>query len=136
MHADAMTGNHALKPSASSVHGGGAGRGGDGNAHHGGDAPGSHASPAFYWVIGGILTVITAVEVAIFYIPFLEPVLVPSLLILSAGKFLLVVMYFMHLKFDHRIFTGVFLSGMVLATFMTVALIVLYHVLPAFDVMG
>jgi cytochrome c oxidase subunit IV len=97
---------------------------------------GSHASPAFYWAIGGILTVITAVEVAIFYIPFLEPVLVPSLLLLSAGKFLLVVTYFMHLKFDHRIFTGVFLSGMVLATFMTVALIVLYHVLPAYDIMS
>ena len=136
MHADAMTGNHDLKRSASSVRGAGAGSGGDGHAHHGGDAHGSHASPAFYWVIGGILTVITAVEVAIFYIPFLKPVLVPSLLILSAGKFLLVVMYFMHLKFDHRILTGVFLSGMVLATFITVALIVLYHVLPAYDVMG
>jgi cytochrome c oxidase subunit 4 len=92
---------------------------------------GGHASPGFYWMIGGILTVITAVEVAIFYIPFLEPVLVPLLLVLSAAKFLLVVMFFMHLKFDSKVFTGVFMAGMVLAVFMTTALVVLYKVLPA-----
>jgi len=96
----------------------------------------NHASPGFYWVIGGILTVITAVEVAIFYIPFLEPALVPLLLVLSAAKFVLVVMFFMHLKFDSRIYTGLFLSGMVLATFMMVALIVLFHVLPAYEIQG
>ena len=32
-----------------------------------GHGQGGHASPVFYWAIGGILTVITAVEVAIFY---------------------------------------------------------------------
>lgn len=95
---------------------------------------GSHASPGFYWLIGGILTVITAVEVAIFYIPALDPVLVPVLLVLSAAKFLLVVMFFMHLKFDSKVYTGLFLSGMTLATFMMVALIVLFHVLPAIGV--
>ena len=94
---------------------------------------GSHASPSFYWAIGGILCVITAVEVAIFYIPALSGVLVPLLLTLSAAKFLLVVMFFMHLKFDSRVFTGLFLSGLVLATFMTVALIVLFQVLPKYN---
>ncbi len=97
---------------------------------------GGHASPAFYWAIGGILTVITAVEVAAFYIPALQPVLVPTLLILSSAKFLLVVMFFMHLRFDSKIFSGLFLAGMVLAMFMTVALVVLYKVLPRFDFMG
>jgi cytochrome c oxidase subunit 4 len=97
---------------------------------------GGHASPAFYWAIGGILTVITAVEVAVFYIPALHPVLVPTLLVLSAAKFLLVVMFFMHLKFDSKIFSGLFMAGMVLAMFMTVALVVLYKVLPAWGAMG
>ncbi len=92
---------------------------------------GGHAGPGFYWMIGGILTVITAVEVAIFYVSALESVLVPLLLALSAAKFLLVVMFFMHLKFDSRVFTGVFMAGMVLAVFMTTALVVLYKVLPA-----
>lgn len=97
---------------------------------------GGHASPAFYWAIGGILTVITAVEVAVFYIPFLEGVLVPLLLVLSGAKFLLVVLFFMHLKFDSPIFSGVFLAGLALATFMTVALVVLYKVLPNYPVLG
>ena len=91
---------------------------------------GGHATPGFYWMIGGVLTVITAVEVAVFYIEALGPILVPLLLVLSAAKFLLVVMFFMHLKFDSPIFSGVFLAGLVLAVFMTTALIVLYHVLP------
>ena len=42
-------------------------------------------------------------------------------------------MFFMHLKFDSRVFTGLFLSGLVLATFMTVALIVLFQVLPQYN---
>jgi len=95
---------------------------------------GGHASPAFYWTIGGILTVITAVEVAAFYMPVLAGVLVPVLLVLSATKFLLVVMFFMHLRSDSRVFSGLFLAGMVLASFMTVALIVLFHVLPKYGV--
>ena len=95
-----------------------------------------HASTGFYWTIGVILTVITAVEVAIFYIPALESVLVPTLLVLSAAKFALVVMFFMHLKFDSKIFSGVFLAGLALAAFMTVALFLLYQVLPNYEIMG
>jgi cytochrome c oxidase subunit 4 len=99
-------------------------------ATHVQEGNGGHASPGFYWAIGGILTVITAVEVAIFYIPALAGAMVPLLLTASATKFLLVVMFFMHLKFDSKVFSGLFLAGMVLATFMTVALTVLFHVLP------
>jgi cytochrome c oxidase subunit 4 len=97
---------------------------------------GEHASPGFYWFIGAVLTVITAVEVAIFYVPQLDSVLVPSLLLLSAAKFVLVVAYYMHLKFDSRIFTGVFLAGFVLAAFMVTALITLYKILPPYGVVG
>jgi len=103
---------------------------GHGQGHSG------HASPAFYLTVGGILTVITAVEIAIFYLPALSGILVPALLSLSAAKFLLVVMFFMHLKFDSRVFSGVFLAGLVLAMFLTTALVVLYKVLPSYDVMG
>jgi len=95
---------------------------------------GGHASPGFYWAIGALLTVITAVEVAVFYIPALHPVLVPVLLTLSAAKFAMVVMFFMHLKFDSKIYSGLFLAGMVLASFMMVALVILFHVLPNYQV--
>ena len=88
-----------------------------------------HASPGFYWMIGGILAVLTGLEVAAFYVK--PPFEVEILLILSAVKFVLVVGFFMHLKFDSRIFTGVFVAGLVLAMFMVTALFALYHWLPA-----
>src|SRR5688572_565128 len=95
-------------------------------------AHGSHASVGFYWMIAGVLGIITAMEVAIFYIPALEGFLVPSLLVLSAAKFVLVVMFFMHLKFDSWWFTGLFIAGLSLAIFMVVSLVVLYYYLPLF----
>ena len=90
---------------------------------------GGHASVGFYWMIGGILAVLTALEVAAYYME-LGSLEVPLLIGLSIAKFVLVVMFFMHLKFDSRIFTGVFMAGMVLAVFMVGALILLYHVVP------
>lgn len=89
----------------------------------------AHASRRFYWMIGGILAVLTAMEVAAFYME-LGAIEAPFLIALSLGKFVLVVMFYMHLKFDSKIFTGLFAAGMVLATFMTVGMWVLYHVLP------
>ena len=100
-------------------------------AEHGGHE--SHIR--VYVMIGVILTVITAAEVAIFYIEALAPVLVPSLLIMSAGKFLLVVYYYMHLKSDHPIFSRVFFGPMMLAVlFVAVGLVVLFKYLPRFYV--
>lgn len=98
---------------------------------HAADAhPDAHASWQFYTVVGAILTVITAVEVAVFYIPPLAPILVPTLLLLSIGKFVGVVAYYMHLKFDHGLYTFLFCSGLALAIFEVLALMVLSHVNP------
>jgi cytochrome c oxidase subunit 4 len=97
------------------------------------DSQGAHASVRFYWMIGIVLAIITAVEVAVFYIPALGAVLVPVLLVLSAAKFALVVMFFMHLRFDSLVLTGVFLAGLVLAALLVVSLIILYHYLPLFQ---
>ena len=91
---------------------------------------GSQTTWRFYLMIGVILTVITAAEVAVFYIPALHPVMVPILLTLSAGKFALVVMFYMHLRFDSRIFSGVFVAPLCLAILVVIALIVLFHVIP------
>ncbi|MEJ2538406.1 MAG: cytochrome C oxidase subunit IV family protein [Gemmatimonadota bacterium] len=94
------------------------------------DAHGGHASVGFYWTIGGILAALTGLEVGAYYME-LGSLEVPLLLILSAVKFFLVVGFFMHLKFDSRIFTGVFVAGLALAVFMVSGLMVLYHWLPA-----
>jgi cytochrome c oxidase subunit 4 len=94
---------------------------------------GGHANWKLYVLIGVALTIITAIEVAIFYIPQLEAVLVPTLLVLSAGKFITVVMFYMHLKFDSRIFTRVFVAPLFLAVLIVLALIVLFKVLPGYE---
>lgn len=115
----------------------GAHGGGHGGARGGGDSGShQHASWKFYVLIGVILTIITAAEVAVFYIPALEPVIVPILLVLSAAKFALVVMFFMHLKYDSAIFSGVFVAPLALAILMITGLIILFHVLPIFYTMG
>lgn len=91
----------------------------------------AHPGAAEYIRIALILTFITAVEVAVYYVDALRPVLMPILLALSAVKFVLVVGFYMHLKFDHRIFTTMFVFGLICAAFMIVAFIILFHFLRA-----
>ncbi len=97
---------------------------------------GGHASTGFYWMIAAILTVITAAEVAIFYIEVLSSVLVPILLVMSTVKFAIVIMFFMHLKSDSKVFSGLFLAGLSVAVFVVVMMTILYQYLPRFDVVG
>jgi cytochrome c oxidase subunit 4 len=73
-----------------------------------------HPGLAEYIKIGLILAVITAVEVAVYYIDALEDVLIPILIVLSALKFSMVVMWFMHLRFDNRLFSTFFVGGLML----------------------
>ncbi len=93
-----------------------------------------HASVKTYILIGIILTAITAAEVAIFYIPAIADTswLAPVLIIMSAGKFALVVMFYMHLKFDHKLFSISFFAPMVLAVTVIVSIIILFKVLPQY----
>ena len=75
-----------------------------------------------------ILAAITIVEVVIVYLGFLRPVLIPLLAVLSITKFAMVAMFFMHLKFDDRLFSVLFVGGLLLATGVLVALMTLLGV--------
>jgi cytochrome c oxidase subunit IV len=66
-------------------------------------------------VIALILCVITAIEVWVYYIPALAAYIFPILIVLSLVKFVMVVGWFMHLKFDHISFTWYFGGGLLLA---------------------
>ena len=114
-----------MSGTAGQVHGGGAS-----HATEAGEGGHDHPSWKLYVMIGTILTIVTAAEIAVFYIPALRPVLVPLLLVLSTGKFAVVVMFYMHLKFDNPIFSGVFVFPLILAVGVVIALVVLFHVLP------
>jgi len=88
----------------------------------------AHPTPITYVKIASILVLLTALEVAIFYVESLESILIPLFLVLSAVKFVLVAMFYMHLKFDSRIFSGFFITGLLLATAVIVALMALFDV--------
>ena len=85
-----------------------------------------HASNRFYIAIAVILAILTALEVMVFYVEALAPVLVPILLLMMAAKFALVVMFFMHLKFDGALLTGIFLWGLFIATAIILALLAIF----------
>ncbi|MDJ0664679.1 MAG: cytochrome C oxidase subunit IV family protein [Acidimicrobiia bacterium] len=71
----------------------------------------SHPTPAMYWGIALFLAVVTALEVAVPYISALDPVRVPLLLIMGAIKFGTVVAFFMHLRYDKKLYRTLFLFG-------------------------
>jgi cytochrome c oxidase subunit 4 len=51
---------------------------------------------------------------------------VPSLLIMSAVKFAIVVMFYMHLKYDHRLFRALFTGPLIIAVATIVSLLFLF----------
>jgi cytochrome c oxidase subunit 4 len=81
-----------------------------------------HADVGTYVKVAVILTVVTALEFAVIYIRALTPILVPLLLVMSAAKFALVVMFFMHLRYDSRALTTLFVGPLVIAIGLIVAL--------------
>ncbi|MCZ6890966.1 MAG: cytochrome C oxidase subunit IV family protein [Chloroflexi bacterium] len=89
----------------------------------------AHPTPAKYVAIALILAAITLVEVAIVYMDFLADIVGPVLIILSAAKFALVVMFFMHLRFDNRLFSTIFVTGLFLATGVLITLLALFRVI-------
>jgi len=92
-----------------------------------------HPTWSTYWKVATILTLITAVEVWIYYIPSFvaSRAFVPTLLILSAVKFATVVLFYMHLRYDHRLFRVLFTAPLIIAMTTIVALLFLFGKLSA-----
>ena len=87
-----------------------------------------HPTVATYGKVALILTIITIVEVWVYYIPSFvaSRLFVPSLLIMSAVKFAIVVMFYMHLKYDHRLFRTLFTGPLIIAVTSLIALMFLF----------
>jgi cytochrome c oxidase subunit 4 len=83
----------------------------------------AHPGPRRYVQIGVILAVCTAIEVGLSYLDIVDWLKIVGMLIVMAIKFSLVVMWFMHLRFDNRLFSVMFTGGLALA--MTVFVVVL-----------
>jgi caa(3)-type oxidase subunit IV len=87
----------------------------------------SHPTNSTYAKIAVILAVMTALEVAIFYVGGIPDLVFFGVLIsMSIVKFAIVAMYYMHLKFDESIFVYFFGGGIVLASCVIIVLMVLF----------
>ena len=95
----------------------------------------AHPSTGTYAKIGIILFVLTALEVGLYEYTYgehagmagaaLQPFFVPLLLLLSAAKFALVAMFYMHLRQDSKLFTNLFVWPIVIAAAIIVGLVTL-----------
>ncbi|HEY0735401.1 MAG TPA: cytochrome C oxidase subunit IV family protein [Herpetosiphonaceae bacterium] len=96
--------------------------------HHDAHAP---SSARVYIQIFVVLFVITMVEVFASYLdepPINLPtwVEITTLLVLSVLKGVLVVMFYMHLRFDSRWFTTLFSTGITIAVLMAIVFLLLW----------
>jgi cytochrome c oxidase subunit 4 len=87
-----------------------------------------HPTWSTYWKVAVILTLITVVEVWIYYIPAFvaSRLFVPSLLIMSAVKFFTVVAFYMHLRYDHKLFRVLFTGPLIIAVTTIIGLMFLF----------
>jgi cytochrome c oxidase subunit 4 len=77
------------------------------------------------------LILITAIELVIVYIPISKFIVLSSLTVLSLVKFLAVIWWFMHLRWDKALCTILFMIGLLVATGTVTALLFLFEVDPA-----
>ena len=73
-----------------------------------------HAAPIFYWIIGIVLSLVTVLEVVLFTAPVTRSSFITIMLVLSLAKFVLVIAFFMHLRFDNKQYTRVFMFCMII----------------------
>lgn len=95
----------------------------------------SHPSPGVYLKVALVLFVLTALEVLSFEAgrgglgasirPIFEPIVVELLIVLSAAKFALVAMFYMHLKQDPKLLSNLFVFPLIIAAVIIGALLVL-----------
>ena len=98
---------------------------------------GRHPTFKQYVVVATILFLVTIFEFLMIYDPLfsvtrldaLGPAKVPLLFILSAFKFGVVIMFYMHLKFDSKLFSLVFMAGLILAFSVAIAVMSLFTAL-------
>lgn len=85
-----------------------------------------HKSNRYYIIVAAFLAAVTAIEVGLYYAS-IGKLFMPTLLLLMAIKFLTVVSLFMHLKFDHHLFSYLFYSGLILALLVYIAALMTFR---------
>ena len=74
-----------------------------------------HYSEWQYGKVAIVLFAITMAEVGIYYVTGARQAVTTLMLIMMVVKFSLVALYFMHLRFDSKLFRRLFVTGIILA---------------------
>ena len=88
-----------------------------------------HPEPRTYVIIAVWLAIATAIEVALYYLEMPDGLMIGLLLFFAILKFSLVVLYFMHLKFDAIIFRRLMMTGMILALSVYIIVLLTFGIL-------
>lgn len=96
---------------------------------HSPEEEGHHPTVRSYITIAIILGVITLIEFGVFYLEFNRLLFILVFIVLSGVKFAIVIMFYMHLKFDDILFSRLFLGGLALAAAALFALLALFQLL-------
>lgn len=97
-----------------------------GRPHPEGGQHGAHPGEKQYILVALVLGVITAIEVGLSYWKNVT-LSAPFLLVGMVLKFVLVAAFFMHLKFDSKVFRRLFIAGISLAIFCYLILQLMFH---------
>lgn len=96
--------------------------------HEAAHAEHHHPTWKTYRWVALILLLITIGEVWAYYVPALvaSRAFVPALLVMSVAKFAIVVAFYMHLKYDAKLFRALFLGPLSIAIVSVLALLFLF----------
>lgn len=75
----------------------------------------AHPGPQQYLGVAGVMAVVEVLELVVYYLGVLGDSALSLLLLLTVVQFALIAMWYMHLRFDSRIFWTMFVGGLVLA---------------------
>jgi cytochrome c oxidase subunit 4 len=90
-----------------------------------------HPGPKQYVMVAIVLAIATALEVGLYYLDMPHALFAAMLLFFAMVKFSLVVLWFMHLRFDSAIFRNLFVAGLSLAMSVYVIVLVIFGALNA-----
>lgn len=93
------------------------------------EATHAHPTPRDYWVLAVVLAIITAAEIAVTYVSALDSIIAPLLIVMAIAKFVIVVNYYMHLKYEQKLFRNLFLIGLIAAPLLFGAMLFSFGVL-------
>jgi cytochrome c oxidase subunit 4 len=91
----------------------------------------AHPGPGQYVRVAVVLALATALEVGLYYLDLPHALFATLLLFFAIVKFSLVALWFMHLRFDSRIFRRLFVTGIILATAVYLIVLTIFGALNA-----